>query len=204
MAPTETGVEGRHGPAASYTPEEDERIAIRLAGLLEEIHRGLHRSHPITLAYVCELHARLFEGVRDHAGRYRSPGRGSERLTFGPNRSAHRDDVEREMDAVLRQARTSIASVEDNPDAPDRDRSAIYIAVWTHPEIVRIHPFEDGNGRTSRNVMSSILVRLGLRPVAVEECKQTYCDCLNAYFAGRDLKPLVNLIVRLMVEQLPP
>ena len=199
MAPR---IEASDELAPIYSAEEDEQLARNLAALLTEIHQGLHRRHPLTLAYLCEIHAKLFEGVRTHGGRYRTHGRGSETLVFGPNRSVHREQVERELEAVLRQAQDSILSVEANPDDPDRDRSALHIAVWTHAELVRIHPFEDGNGRTSRNVMSSILVRLGLRPIAVEECKQTYCDCLNEYFRSRNLKPLLHLMLRLMAEQL--
>lgn len=199
MAPR---IEASDELAPTYTLEEEEQLARNLAALLTEIHQGLHRHHPLTLAYLCEIHAKLFERVRPHGGRYRTRGRGSETLVFGPNRSVHRDQVERELEVVLRQTHDSILSVEENPDDPDRDRSALHIAVWAHAELVRIHAFEDGNGRTSRSVMSSILVRLGLRPVAVEECKQTYCDCLNEYFRSRNLTPLLHLMLRLMVEQL--
>jgi Fic family protein len=41
-----------------------------------------------------------------------------------------------------------------------------------HADIIKVHPFEDGNGRTSRLVASWILVELGLRPIPVEAVKQ--------------------------------
>lgn len=70
------------------------------------------------------------------------------------------------------------------------------LAVWAHAELIRIHPFEDGNGRSSRAMMSWILVRLGLRPVAFEMPKQEYLLCLNVYFTQGDLMPLIDLVLR--------
>ncbi|WP_198023016.1 Fic family protein [Paenibacillus zanthoxyli] len=40
-------------------------------------------------------------------------------------------------------------------DLPEKDAAnAIKLAAWTHAEFVRIHPFTDGNGRTSRLIMN--------------------------------------------------
>lgn len=69
--------------------------------------------------------------------------------------------------------------------------------MWLHAEIVRIHPFEDGNGRTSRLIANHILVRHGLLPVAIEAVKQEYTDALNLYFREKDLQPLTDLYVSL-------
>jgi Fic family protein len=204
VASSKTRIEASDALAPEYTADEEERIAQNLVALQTAVHRGDYRSRRLDLTFVCDLHARLFQGVRDsEGGRHRARGRGSEWLSFGPNRSLHRDEVLTEVERVLDRARQSIASIEDNPDDPQRDRAAVHTAVWAHAELVRIHPFEDGNGRTSRAVMGSILVRLGLRPVSVEECKQSYCDCLNVYFETNDLKPLRDLVARLMYERLP-
>lgn len=79
----------------------------------------------------------------------------------------------------------------------------MHVAVWAHAEVVRIHPFLDGNGRSSRLLMNAILVRLGLRPIAVEAVKHEYNEALNHYFRERELERLVDLMLRLVDEQLP-
>lgn len=41
------------------------------------------------------------------------------------------------------------------------ENNAIELAAWTHAEFVRIHPFTDGNGRTSRMIMNYQLMLNG-------------------------------------------
>jgi len=150
-----------------------------------------------------ELHRVLFSGVREHAGKSRAEHFGAEFLNFGPNRSSRRHDVPSELEEVWARARRGLKSFDDNVDDPAYSRQAIHFSVWLHAELIRIHPFEDGNGRVSRLVLNASLVRLGLRPVAVEACKQEYYKVLNHFLRSKDLEPAVNLFIRLMASQLP-
>lgn len=99
--------------------------------------------------------------------------------------------------AVLEEVRRAIASFDDNQDAIRYEATAVKLAVWAHAELVRIHLFEDGNGRISRLVMNLILVRVGLRPIVVEIPKQEYRECLNHYFRTDEISPLVDLMLGL-------
>lgn len=92
---------------------------------------------------------------------------------------------------------TSLRSLEATPDAPDFVSSALEAALWLHAEVIRIHPFEDGNGRAGRALLNLILVRLGLRPLAFEAPKQEYISCLNHYCQVGDVEPLLDLSLRL-------
>lgn len=186
-----------HGDHRDYSVDEERQLTLNLRAISREIHRGDWSSAPLNVACLCNLHRRLFGGVRGHAGKHRDRGWGSERLTFGPNRSSHRDDVEQELDRAFDSARRSIASLRANPDDPSYEGSAIHIAVWLHAEIIRIHPFEDGNGRSSRLVMAMVLVALDLRPIPVEAVKQEYREVLNHYYETREFDPVVDLFLRL-------
>jgi Fic family protein len=42
------------------------------------------------------------------------------------------------------------------PADPVRD---VEIAIWSHMELVRIHPFQEGNGKTARLLMNVLLMR---------------------------------------------
>ncbi|MDQ6926872.1 MAG: Fic family protein [Candidatus Eremiobacteraeota bacterium] len=65
------------------------------------------------------------------------------------------------------------------------------------PEVIGIHPFEGGNGRSTRLLTDWLLIRLGLRPIPIEAVKGGYTACLNLYFRTRDLQPLVDLLIGL-------
>ena len=45
--------------------------------------------------------------------------------------------------------------------------------------------------------MNWILVRLGLRPIAIETPKQEYHDSLNHYYRSQDIQPLLDLSLSL-------
>lgn len=179
-----------------YTPAEDEQLARQLRSVVEDCHAG--RLWPVSIDLLREMHRRLFDGVRDHAGRCRAHAFGDEHLTYGPNRSVHRDRVLLELEEVFGTLDRSIRSFLENPEDPRYERGAVHVAVWAHAEIVRIHPFLDGNGRTSRMLMNAILVGLGLSPIAVEAVKQEYNEALNQYFRTKDLQLLVDLMLQLI------
>jgi fido (protein-threonine AMPylation protein) len=180
----------------TYTDAENERLARQLFEITTDCHGG--KLWPVSMDAFRSMHRRLFDGVRDHAGRFRAHAFGDEYLTFGPNRSVHRDDVQAEMDGVFRKLDRSVQSFLANPDAPEYERSAVHVAVWAHAEVIRIHPFLDGNGRTSRLLMNAVLVGLGLPPIVVEAVKQEYNEALNHYFPSRDLQILVDLMLQLV------
>lgn len=185
-------------PIRDYSPDEKRSLTENLVAVAREVHGGHLRARTLTLSFLVEVHKRVFEGVRKFAGVTRGPRSGTAHLVFGPNRSVHRDDVPAQLEAALLKAETSLSSLLANPRDADYERAAIHLAVWLQTEIIRIHPFEDGNGRVSRLLSNHVLVRLGLRPIPLEACRQEYIDLLNAYYGGRtDLAPLVDLHVRI-------
>ncbi|MBV9537968.1 MAG: Fic family protein, partial [Acidisphaera sp.] len=59
-------------------------------------------------------------------------------------------------------------------------------AFTAHRELVDIHPFNDGNGRTARLLMNLILLRGGYPPVSVRpEDRPMYLDALQQVQSGR-------------------
>lgn len=65
------------------------------------------------------------------------------------------------------------------PDTPET-------AFAAHRRLVDIHPFNDGNGRTARLLMSLILIRGGYPPIAVRpEDRPAYIRALEEAQAGR-------------------
>ncbi len=70
----------------------------------------------------------------------------------------------------------------------------VLLAAEFHYKFIRIHPFDDGNGRTARLLMNFILMQYGYPPVIIKtEDKQNYFNVLRLADAG-NLEPFVNYI----------
>ena len=79
----------------------------------------------------------------------------------------------------------------------------IELAAWSHAEFVRIHPFMDGNGRTSRLIMNYQLMANGFPAVSIaKEERLEYFDALEAYAVNGDLKPFAEMTAGLLNHQL--
>ena len=79
----------------------------------------------------------------------------------------------------------------------------IALAAWTHAEFVRIHPFPDGNGRTSRLLMNYQLLAQGFAPISIaKEDRLAYYNALEAYAVAGDLQPFAAMIAALEEKQL--
>lgn len=77
-----------------------------------------------------------------------------------------------------------------------------YVA-WTHAEFVRIHPFIDGNGRTSRQIMNYQLLSLGYPPISISVASRfEYYDCLDKYCSTGELTLFADMIATLVEERL--
>lgn len=184
-------------PERSFTLEDRKRVTQNLDQVLREIHAGNLNDRPLTVTLLSDVHRAIFRDVRDHAGKHRSKHFGQEYLSFGPNRSEHRAKVPDALEQLFRRAEAAVRSLRDVQASADYDLRAIEVALQAHADLIRIHPFEDGNGRTSRAILSLLLVRLGLRPIPIETPKDEYNDCLNRYFRSGDLQPLVDLCLQL-------
>ena len=96
-----------------------------------------------------EIHALILHGIdRENAGRYRTvPVMISGSTHMPPQPYLIEKQVE---DFILRLKQMEMEKVHP-----------VLIAAYLHDELVRIHPFIDGNGRTSRLLMNLYLLRHG-------------------------------------------
>ena len=83
------------------------------------------------------------------------------------------------------------------------DLNPIELAAWTHAEFVRIHPFIDGNGRTSRQIMNYQLMMNGFPPITVSAKNAlAYYEALDKYGSEKDLKPFTKFVAELVEDRL--
>ena len=97
-----------HDPIREYTEEEQHRLTVQLYDVTMNVASGAFLERQLDLLLIQELHRGLFLGVREHAGRIRRKGSGSERLVFGPWRSAHRDEVDSQLAVVVERVRREL------------------------------------------------------------------------------------------------
>ncbi len=85
----------------------------------------------------------------------------------------------------------------------EKELHPIELAAWTHAEFVRIHPFADGNGRTSRLLMNYQLLLHGYLPISVaKENRVDYYNALEEYAVNGDLNMFSEFVAQLEEKQL--
>ncbi len=86
---------------------------------------------------------------------------------------------------------------EENPET-----NPILLAAKFHYYFIRIHPFDDGNGRTVRILMNFILLKHGYPPVVIKTSdKAQYFSVLQQADAG-DMEPFFDYIAKNLIESL--
>ena len=134
---------------------------------IKDIAQG---EEPITERTILQIHALILRGIdRQNAGRYRTVPvliSGSRHVPPQPYL------IEKQMEDFLLRFR----EMESEGIHP------VDIAAYLHDELVRIHPFIDGNGRTSRLLMNLYLLRHGYVMVLLKgdaESKLAYYKALE-------------------------
>jgi len=130
--------------------------------------------------FVRDLHARLFGPVWNWAGRWR---RTEVNIGVAPERIA----------VELRNALDAIAYRWDHTD----DWTPRQLGIVVHAETVRIHPFVDGNGRTTR-LLADLVFAAVQDPTEVQYEwdleKARYIELLRAYDQNRDVADLAAFV----------
>lgn len=85
-----------------------------------------------------------------------------------------------------------------------KDTIAIYeLSFWAHYELVTIHPWADGNGRTSRLLMNLLQIEFDVLPTKVlKEDKAEYIQSLIDTREHDDMEIFLNCMARLHCQHL--
>ncbi|MFA5357902.1 MAG: Fic family protein [archaeon] len=76
------------------------------------------------------------------------------------------------------------------------------LAAWAHWKLVRIHPFQDGNGRTARIIMNFILNKNGYAMIDIKtKEKQQYFAALEKCHYNNNARALAVRLVRRFKKQ---
>ena len=84
------------------------------------------------------------------------------------------------------------------------DLDPVLVSAWLHHRFTQIHPFQDGNGRVARALVTLQLMKADLLPIVIDrDMRSTYIDALEKADDG-DLSDLADLFAeqerRLIIE----
>lgn len=134
-----------------------------------------------------EIHAIILHGIdRDNAGKYRDVSvmiSGSEHMPPQPYL------INSQMENFIVQYYNKL----------EADEHPVIIAAYLHDELVKIHPFIDGNGRTSRLLMNLYLLSKGYVVVSLKgdnESKRSYYSALEKSHTTNDTIDFYTLVAR--------
>lgn len=150
-------------------------VALRY-GLDQIAHRG------ITIGLIRELHERLMDGIRDARGGNKNPGalRSKQNYIGKPgSRLAQALYIPPPPDHVAPLLQDWEKFVQSKQDLPDLAKIA-----FAHYQFEAIHPFEDGNGRVGRLIISLSLQRDGLLTFPILSLSGYLFEHRDQYYAG--------------------
>ena len=145
---------------------------------------------PLTENFIRELHSLLLKDSykesknakgeivprKISAGKYKTISNHVETVTGEIFYFSTPEETPAKMTELLDWYKEKAAETEINP---------IILAAEFHYKFIRIHPFDDGNGRTARIVMNFILMQFGFPPVIIKtEDKSNYFAALQFADAG--------------------
>jgi Fic family protein len=193
-------------PVRKFSKIENYELSQRLQVIIRDVRNIDCKTREYSLDLICEWHRRLFDGIREHAGRYRTLDYGEDRLVFGPNRSVARAEVRSELDQHILLANKLYLQLDDlnkGNITSDFVGDTIKTALYLHAEFIKIHPFRDGNGRVGRLIITFVLCHYDIPPLVIEAPRQEYIDCLNHFFnSNKDIQPLYRLALRIYNNQI--
>ncbi len=97
------------------------------------------------------------------------------------------------MNDLLQWYREKVSSANQNP---------ILLSAEFHYKFIRIHPFDDGNGRTARILMNFILMKHGFPPVIIKtQDKSNYLSALRQADSSI-IEPFLTYIAKNLVQSL--
>lgn len=133
---------------------------------------------------VTRLHEMIFSrvGLGNESGKFRN-----NTVYIAGHRPPCADEVPARFHADMLWLRDSVIAAEMHPGV----RAAIH-----HWHIASLHPFVDGNGRTSRAAMNSVLVRSGFPPIMIRvEDRFRYFEACRVAQIDNNRAPLIDMVL---------
>lgn len=174
-------IETRYAVPGKSLEEQNEVIGMHAA--MKYMNTTLvSRIGFVTINDILEIHRRVLGYVDPvEAGRFRTT-----QVFVGHHIPPHPRDVEKHMQEFVLWLNSDEAM----------SLHPVEFSALAHYKLVYIHPFVDGNGRTSRLLMNLILMQAGYPPVTIrKEQRSEYYHVLELANEG-DVRPFIRFIAK--------
>ncbi|TWW60409.1 protein adenylyltransferase FICD [Takifugu flavidus] len=174
-------IETRYAVPGKSLQEQNEAIGVDAA--MKYINTTLlSRSGMMTLGDILEIHRRVLGYVDPvEGGRLRT-----NQVFVGHHIPPHPRDLQRHMEELV-QWLNSEEALQLHP---------VEFAALAHYKLVYVHPFVDGNGRTSRLLMNLVLLQARYPPITIrKEQRAEYYTALDTANEG-DVRPFIRFIAK--------
>jgi cell filamentation protein len=152
---------------------------------------GLDSDTPFSSQLLLEIHRIAFNELYDWAGRWRTT-----QVVVGNLTPPEPTQVLQLVYQFVENLNFKIANSKTSQDHLD-------CLTFAHYEFVRIHPFNNGNGRTGRIVMNLVALKFGYRPLELYhregDSRKIYIDAMKSADKG-NFEPLTALIRKEMTS----
>lgn len=167
-------------------PKEDISETYGVAKAIEHLRKT--KEH-ISTDLILQLHRIIFENSKSFAGHFREKG-----VEVGI-RDQEGNIVH--LGAPSSRVRTLLEELVKWYNQNKRKLPPIVLATVVHNQFEYIHPFEDGNGRVGRLLMSNILLKNKLPPINISmDNRREYYETLRIFQKTGDIKPTIELILK--------
>ena len=182
----ETALVVNEGITISGKSMREHLEAINHAEAIDYIKDFARSDIEISECTIKEIHALVLHGInRENAGRYRT-------VPVMISGSRHIPPQPYLIDKLMEDFILRFREMEADKVHP------VLVSAYLHDELVRIHPFIDGNGRTSRLLMNLYLLRNGYVIVNLKgsnEAKLAYYTALEASHIEKHPEAFQRLVV---------
>lgn len=189
----ETELVVNEGVTVSGKSMREHLEAINHAEAIDYIKDFAKNGIEISQRTIKEIHALVLHGInRENAGCYRN-------VPVMISGSRHIPPQPYMIEKLMEDFMLRFMEMENQNIHP------VLIAAYLHDELVRIHPFIDGNGRTSRLLMNLYLLRNGYSLVNIKgtnDAKVRYYKALESSHTEHDPEQFQELVAEAEKESL--
>ncbi len=192
----------REGLTVEGKPFKDFVDAKNHHEAIEYLFDFISKKRELSAGFIKEINALLLKGVTSTPAIDQYGNRIEKKATPGeykklPNHVLQSDGTIHyyvEPLKVQEEVENLISWIRESSEHP------VVVSAVTHYEFVRIHPFDDGNGRETRLLMNLILIENGFVPAVIKnEKRREYINCLVLADKG-DLSEFIAFIAQSLIE----